>query len=393
MKAMILAAGKGTRMRPFTHSLPKPMIPLLRKPVMECIIEHLYQYGVTDIIVNTSFMPAAIEDYFRDGERFGVHIAYSFEGRKEGEELIGQALGSAGGMKHIQDFSGFFDETFIVLCGDALVDLDIARVLAFHRERKAIATIVLKEVPWTDVNRYGVVKTDSDGRIRQFQEKPRQEEAVSNYANTGIYIFEPEVLAYIPSGCEYDIGGQLFPALVQAGLPFYGVAEPFQWLDIGTVPDYWDATRKLLSGEVRDFALPGREHAPGIRVGINLNIDWNTVRIVPPVYIGSSTCIEPGVEIVGPVMIGANCHIETGAVIHDCLIHDYTRVSGVARLEQKIIFGNYCVDANGHILDTQETGIGWLVDDVRRTTQLNEWQQLLYDTVSGLDTEEMKTPL
>ena len=96
MKAMILAAGKGTRMRPFTHSLPKPMIPLLRKPVMECIIEHLHQYGVTDIIVNTSFMPAAIEDYFRDGERFGVHIAYSFEGRKEGEELIGQALGSAG---------------------------------------------------------------------------------------------------------------------------------------------------------------------------------------------------------------------------------------------------------------------------------------------------------
>jgi mannose-1-phosphate guanylyltransferase len=113
--------------------------------------------------------------------------------------------------------------------------------------------------------------------------------------------------------------------------------------------------------------------------------------VLLPVYIGSSTCIEPGVEIVGPVMIGANCHLESGAVIRDCLIHDYTRISGAAHLEQKIIFGNYCVDASGHILDTQESGVGWLIDDARRATQLDEWQQLLHDTASGLDAYEKKT--
>lgn len=384
---MILAAGKGTRMRPFTYTLPKPMIPLLGKPVMECIIEHLKRYDVTDIVVNVSYLAEAIESYFRDGSRLGVQMAYSFEGKKDGEELIAEALGSAGGMKRIQDFSGFFDETFIVLCGDALIDLDLERALEFHRKSKAIATIVLKEVPESEVYKYGIVETDENGRILQFQEKPLQSEAVSNLANTGIYIFEPQIFDYIPEGVEYDIGGELFPTLVKEGLPFFGVNIPFEWVDIGTVSDYSEASKKLLKGEINSFSLPGREIKPGVHAGINIDIDWDKVKIVPPVYIGSSTCIEPGAEIIGPTMIGANCHIASGAVIRNSLIHDYTRVTGVANLDQQIVFGNYCVDEEGQTLNIQETGVDWLVDDVRREEKLDEWQQLLSHASVALDTK------
>ena len=160
MKAMILAAGKGTRVRPITHVLPKPMIPLVRKPVMEFLVEHLKAHGVKQIMVNTSHLAPVIEEYFRDGDRFGVQMAYSFEGDLIGGQIEGKAIGSAGGMKKIQDFSGFFDETFVVLCGDALVDVDFAEVLRFHRDRKSIATLVLRDVPPEDVSKYGVVQTD-----------------------------------------------------------------------------------------------------------------------------------------------------------------------------------------------------------------------------------------
>ncbi len=198
MKAMILAAGKGTRVRPITHVLPKPMIPLVRKPVMEFLVEHLRAHGIKKIMVNTSHLAPVIEEYFRDGDRFGVQMAYSFEGDLIGGQIEGKAIGSAGGMKKIQDFSGFFDETFVVLCGDALVDVDFAEVLRFHRERKSIATLVLRDVPPEEVSKYGVVQTDDSGRILQFQEKPTREQAVSSTINTGIYIFEPEILRLHP---------------------------------------------------------------------------------------------------------------------------------------------------------------------------------------------------
>ncbi|MDH3972199.1 MAG: nucleotidyltransferase family protein, partial [Gammaproteobacteria bacterium] len=170
MKAMILAAGKGTRLQPLTNYLPKPMLTLLGRPVLDSIIELLANHGVHDIIINTSHLASEIENYFRDGSGRGVDIAYSFEGHLQGDTLHTQALGSAGGMRKIQDFSGFFDDTFIVLCGDALIDLDISAALAEHRRRGALATLVTKEVPRDEVHKYGVVVTDSDGRITAFQE-------------------------------------------------------------------------------------------------------------------------------------------------------------------------------------------------------------------------------
>ncbi|WGZ93581.1 MAG: NDP-sugar synthase [Candidatus Thiothrix putei] len=366
MKAMILAAGKGTRVRPITNEMPKPMIPILRKPVMESIVELLRTHGVQDIVVNTSHLAPVIENYFRDGHQLGVHLAYSYEGYMTEEGLEGKALGSAGGMKRIQAFSGFFDETFIVLCGDAWIDLDLSEALRQHRERGGVATIILQEVPQAEVHKYGVVKLDDRQRIVQFQEKPQPEEAVSNLINTGIYLFEPEIFDYIPAGVEYDIGSQLFPALVAAGEEFFGIKMDFQWVDIGSVPDVWAATRQALQGEIHGFQMPGKEVRPGVWTGINVSVNWERVKITPPVYIGSSTKIEAGSKITGPCMIGANCLVESGAEIRECLISDYTRIGGMAALDHKLIFGGDCISPDGDVLNVSDAQIRWLVDDRRR---------------------------
>ncbi|MHC5597545.1 MAG: nucleotidyltransferase family protein, partial [Nostoc sp.] len=158
MKAMILAAGKGTRVRPITYTIPKPMIPILQKPVMEFLLELLRRHGFDQIMVNVSHLAEEIENYFRDGQRFGVQIAYSFEGKiDDNGKLEGEAIGSAGGMRRIQDFSPFFDDTFVVLCGDALIDLDLTAAVKWHKSKGAIATIITKSVPKEEVSSYGVV--------------------------------------------------------------------------------------------------------------------------------------------------------------------------------------------------------------------------------------------
>ena len=218
-KGMILAAGQGTRVRPLTKDLPKPMVPILDKPVMEYLVERLAAHGVRQIMVNVAWNHHKIEQYFRDGRRWGVEIGYSYEGVYEHGDILPRPLGSAGGMKRIQDMSGFFDETTIVLCGDALVDLDITAALAEHRAKGALASVVTLPVPREQVGNYGIVVADEDGRVVSFQEKPRPEEARSNLASTGIYIFEPAVLDLVPSGRVFDIGAELFSKyLRQTGL-------------------------------------------------------------------------------------------------------------------------------------------------------------------------------
>jgi mannose-1-phosphate guanylyltransferase len=373
MKAMILGAGKGTRFQPITHEIPKPMIPLVRKPVMEYLIELLKKHGVDQIMVNTSHLAPIIENYFRDGEQFGVSMAYSYEGYVESGVAISSPVGSAGGMKKIQDFSGFFDETFIVLCGDAWIDLDISKALEIHRQKKAIASIIIREVPNDEVFKYGIVALDKDDRILQFQEKPDPKDAISNLANTGIYIFEPEIFDYIPSGVAYDIGGELFPKLAQENLPFIGINLPFQWLDIGNVQDVWTVTSQILNGEVKGFKMPGREVRPGVHVGINLSVDFDQVNITPPVYIGGSTKIEAGATIVGPAVLGASCVVEAGAVIKNCIVEDYTRLTSQANLEGKIIFGSKCIDP---IMDTQvdiaEARLEFMIEDARKLIEADE---------------------
>jgi mannose-1-phosphate guanylyltransferase len=367
MKAMILAAGKGTRVRPITYEMPKPMMPIMQKPVMEFLLELLRQHGFDQIMVNVSHLAHEIENYFRDGQRFGVQIAYSFEGYiDQNGELQGKALGSAGGMRRIEDFSHFFDDTFVVLCGDALIDLDLTAAVKWHKEKGSIATVIMKTVPKEEVSSYGVVVTDETGRIKAFQEKPSVEEALSNCINTGIYIFEPEVLNYIPSGVEYDIGSQLFPKLVEIGAPFYGIAMDFEWVDIGKVPDYWHAIRAVLKGEIKNVQIPGQQVAPGIYTGLNVAVNWDKVNIQGPVYIGGMTHIEDGATIIGPTMIGPNCWICSGAMVDNSVIFDYSRLGPGVRLVDKLVFGRYCVDKTGATIDVQAASLDWLITDRRQ---------------------------
>jgi mannose-1-phosphate guanylyltransferase len=355
MKAMILAAGKGTRVRPLTYDLPKPMIPVLGKPVMAYLIEHLRKHGVTEIMVNVSHLHEKIEEYFGEGEQFGVQIGYSFEGyTKEDGEVVAVPIGSAGGMKKIQEFGGFFDDTTIVLCGDALIDLDLKAALLEHRRKGAMATVITKEVAWDKVSSYGVVVTDQNGRITQFQEKPKQEEALSNFISTGIYIFEPEVIDLIPSGVEFDIGSQLFPLLAEKGMPFFAQGRPFNWLDIGSVSDYWEVLQNVLTGEVNHMDVPGIQIEPGLWTGLNTSIDWRGTTIKGPVYIGSGVKIEAGSTIIGPTWIGHGSHICEGAEIVRSVLFEYTRVLNDVSLHEMIVFKDYSIDRSGEMKHSSE---------------------------------------
>ncbi len=372
MKAMILAAGKGTRVRPITYTIPKPLIPILQKPVMEFLLELLRQHGFDQIMVNVSHLAHEIEGYFRDGQRFGVDIGYSFEGSIVDGKLVGEAVGSAGGLRKIQDFNAFFDDTFVVLCGDALIDLDLTAAVKQHRANGAIATVVTKKVPKEDVPSYGVVVTDDNGRIKSFQEKPSVEEALSTDINTGIYIFEPEIFDYIPPKQEFDIGGELFPKLVEKEAPFYAVSMDFEWVDIGKVPDYWQAVRGVLTREIKNVNIPGTEVAPGIYTGLNVAVNWDKVDIKGPVYIGGMTKIEDGAKIVGPAMIGPNCYICSGATVDNSVIFEYSRLGEGIRLVDKLVFGRYCVDKTGAAIDLQAAALNWLITDTRNNPSEHE---------------------
>lgn len=366
MKAMILAAGKGTRVRPITYTIPKPLIPILQKPVMEFLLELLRQHGFDEIMVNVSHLANEIENYFRDGQRFGVQIAYSFEGRIIDGVLVGEAIGSAGGMRRIQDFSPFFDDTFVVLCGDALIDLDLSAAVKWHKAKGSIATVIMKSVPREEVSSYGIVVTDDSGRVRAFQEKPSVEEALSTNISTGIYIFEPEVLKYIPSGENFDIGGQLFPKLVEMDAPFHGLVMDFEWVDIGKVPDYWQAIRGVLQGQVKNVKIPGQEVRPGIYTGLNVAINWDKVDITGPVYIGGMTKIEDGAKIIGPSMIGHNCYICKGVTVDNSVIFEYSRLGPGLSLVDKLVYGRYCVDKTGAMIDVKAAALDWLITDTRQ---------------------------
>ncbi|WP_200960899.1 sugar phosphate nucleotidyltransferase [Noviherbaspirillum sp. Root189] len=350
MKAMILAAGKGTRVRPLTYDLPKPMIPVLGKPVMAYIVEHLAKCGVQDIMVNVSYLHEKIESYFGEGSQFGVRIGYSFEGyMTESGEVIPEALGSAGGMKKIQEFGRFFDETTIVLCGDAIIDLDINAAIAEHKRKGAIASVITREVPWDKVSDYGVVVSDADGRIQKFQEKPKREDALSNQVSTGIYIFEPEAIDMIPSGEVFDIGSQLFPLLAEKGMAFYALNHDFQWLDIGSVTDYWGVLQSLMTGEIPKMQVPGEQVRPGVWVGLNTRIDWEDTIITGPVYIGAGCHIEAGSKILGPTWIGHGSHICAGATVTRSILFEYTRVLPEANLHELIVCNEYAVDRDGNM--------------------------------------------
>ena len=371
MKAMILAAGKGTRVRPLTHVLPKPMIPVLGKPVMEYLVEHLARHGFDQIMVNVSHLAHAIEGYFGDGRRWGVEIGYSFEGHLQDGETIAAPIGSAGGIRRIQDYGGFFDDTFVVVCGDAVIDLDLRAVLRQHWQSGAVASIVVREVARERVSSYGVVVCDDHGRIQSFQEKPQVDEALSQLVNTGIYVFEPEIIDLIPQDTEFDIGSELFPLILEKGLAFNAVRAPFNWIDIGHLSDYWQANQQMMRGKMRDVRMPGTEVRPRIWTGLNVNVDWDEIRAEGPIYVGSGSRIEPGCQIFGPTWIGQGCHLQSGAQISRSILFEYSRIGPTARVSDSLVFGRNCVDQSGESIPDTDGALDW-VSDARELTGLTD---------------------
>lgn len=355
MKAMILAAGKGTRVRPLTYALPKPMIPILGKPVMEYLIEHLVKFGIQDIMVNVSYLHDRIENYFGEGQRFGARIGYSFEGYVDDDgQVFPDPIGSAGGMKKIQEFGGFFDETTLVICGDALIDLDIHSALFEHRRKGALVSVITKQVPMEQVSSYGIVVAEKDGKVKSFQEKPKQEEALSNLASTGIYIMEPAALDLIPKDKFFDIGANLFPLLVEKQLPFYAQNRFFNWIDIGNVTDFWSVLQSVLKGEVAQMYVPGTQIQEGVWVGLNTRIEWEGTTIEGPVYIGAGSHVAAGSTIVGPAWIGHGSHICSGAKVIRSVLFEYTRVASGTTFENSVVYGAYSVTHEGEMKHTSD---------------------------------------
>jgi len=221
VKAVIMAGGEGTRLRPLTCTRPKPMVPVANRPVMAYALELLSRHGLREAAVTLQYLPRHITDYFGEGEDWGIRLHYFLES---------SPLGTAGSVKNA---AAFLDETFLVVSGDALTDLSVEEAVRFHRERKALATLVLTTVD--NPLEYGVVITDSDGRIRRFLEKPGWGEVFSDRVNTGIYVLEPEVLQYIPSDRPFDFSRDLFPLLLREGLPLYGCLLRGFWCDIGSL--------------------------------------------------------------------------------------------------------------------------------------------------------------
>ncbi len=288
MKALIMAGGEGTRLRPLTCNIPKPMVPVMNKPVMEHIINLLKKHNITEIAVTLQYMPKVIQEYFGNGSDFGVEIEYFIEE---------QPLGTAGSVKNAESF---LDDTFIVISGDALTDINLSKAIEFHNKNNALATLVLTkvEVPLE----YGVVVTGSNGRISRFLEKPSWSEVFSDTVNTGIYVLHPKVLDYFNKGEKFDFSKDLFPILLREKRALFGYVSEDYWCDIGDLEAYQKCHFDIFDGRV-SIDNTSKELFKNVWVEENVEIGKN-VQITGPVLIGKNSCIKDYVEISPYTVVG-----------------------------------------------------------------------------------------
>lgn len=317
MRAVLMAGGSGTRLRPLTCDLPKPMVPILNRPIAEHIINLLKKHSITEIIATLHYLPDAIRDYFQDGSEFGVQMTYAVE-----EE---QALGTAGCVKNIAEL---LDETFLVISGDSLTDFDLTEAIKFHYNKGSKATLILTKVP--NPLEFGVVITDGENRIKRFLEKPSSSEVFSDTVNTGIYILEPEVLNYLPLHQECDFSKDLFPLLLEKKQPIYGYVAQGYWVDIGNLDAYREVQYDALLHKVKlQFAYTQKS---------------------PGVWVGEHTYIDPGAIIEPPVLIGDNCRIGTRVQIEaGTVIGDNVTIGADADLKRPIIWNGAIIGEEGHL--------------------------------------------
>jgi mannose-1-phosphate guanylyltransferase len=301
---MVMAAGLGTRLRPLTYEVPKPVVPVVNRPVMEHILELLPGHGFTEIISNLHWFPDAIRNRIGDGTTLGIDLTYSYE-----EEL----LGTAGGVRNVADFFG--DESFLVMAGDALTDIDLTALREAHARNGRIATLAVKSV--ANVSDYGVVITGSDGRIQGFQEKPDPAEALSDLASCMIYMLEREIFDYFPDRPVVDFALDVFPALLENDVPFGVHVIDEYWNDVGSLPEYLQGNLDALEGAVG--VRTGGELLDS--VGAEEAIETGDPGVSGPVLVGEGLQLDPSARLDGPLVIGDGCVIGAGArVKHSVLL-------------------------------------------------------------------------
>jgi mannose-1-phosphate guanylyltransferase/phosphomannomutase len=344
MKAVVMAGGEGTRLRPLTSNQPKPMVSIVGKPCMEHILELLREHGLSEVIVTVAFLPQAIRSYFGNGESLGLPISYSVEE---------SPLGTAGSVRHA---AAQLDETFLVISGDALCDVDLSELVAFHKQKGAAVTIGLKSVD--NPLEFGIVVTDEDGKIERFLEKPSWGQVFSDTINTGIYVLEPEVLKHVPTDRPHDFSKELFPYLLEMGRPLYGYVMDGYWQDIGNLDQYRQANFDALEENVK-LDIPGIRIRGNVWLGEGVEIA-DLDQVEGPSYVGNYCRVAPGATVGAYSVLSNNVTLRERARTTRSIVDASTHVGRNSLIEGAIV-GRSC-DIRGHVRIHEGVAIG---DEVR----------------------------
>lgn len=327
MQAVILAGGNATRLYPVTSGVPKPMLPLFDRPVMEHQIKLLADHGIRDIIATVSRAAVEIPGYFGDGSRWGVRIRYSVED---------EPMGAAGGLKMIQDA---IEGTFLVVSGDTVTDADLTSAVALHRSSRAVATLLLYEMD--DPTDCGLVRHGADGRVTGFLEKPRSTEVFTNTISAGIYVFEPDVLSCIPHQQYYDLGRQLVTSVLNNGDPVYGFRIPGYWCDVGNVHQYRNAHFAALEGRLK-LDLPAEHVGDGVWIGEGADIH-PLAEILAPAFVGRNACVRRNATVGGRAVLGEGVVVSDGALVARSVIGRGSLVGSKTWVTDSILGGHQAI--------------------------------------------------
>ncbi len=325
---MILAGGLGTRLRPLTLNTPKPILPLVNRPLLLYQIELFKKYGIKNIILSISYLPKQIFRCFGDGKKYGVKINYALEKRR---------LGTGGGVKNSEKF---IKQKIFISNGDIIANIDLKKMHAFHQKHKSDVTIALFRVP--DPSAYGLVKTDKDGKILEFLEKPKSLKNGINTINAGFYLFEPEILRLIPPKIKYSLERKFFPNLLRKGKRLFGYVHSGYWQDMGSPDKHLKVSADILAGKL-NYHIPGNKIRRNVIARAETKIA-DGVKIKGKLVCGKKVRIDKNVQISGPVILGDNCKIEQGAKISNCIIFANTRIQEGVEIEDAIIGKDYFIE-------------------------------------------------
>lgn len=347
VKAVVMAGGEGSRLRPVTAQRPKPLAPVGNRPIMEHILGLLSRHGITEVVSTLHYLADEVQNYFGDGSEFDVRMTYAIEDTP---------LGTAGSVNMARE--RLKDGSFVIVSGDCLTDCDLTKALEFHRAKGSVATLVLARVP--NPLEFGVVITDDEGRVVRFLEKPGWSEVFSDTVNTGMYILEPEVFELMEPGKNYDWSRDIFPELLQAGRPMFGFIMEGYWADLGSLTQYREAQRHLLAREV-DLPVPGNEVTPGVFLGPGCMID-ETAQLIPPLALGANCKIRAG-AVIGPhTVIGDNALVEEGATIERSVLWDSAYVGPNAGIHSAICCSRVTIKKDAVVGEDAVVGDRCLLD-------------------------------